>query len=64
MLFQDGSVYDGQWEADKIHGRGVYISTNGDRYEGFFYLGMKEGYGSIFYRNGNSYQGQWKQDQL
>jgi hypothetical protein len=57
MLFRDGSVYDGKWDADKIHGKGIYISSNGDRYEGSFNYGLREGYGSIFYRNGNSFQG-------
>lgn len=64
MLYTDGSVYDGQWIADKIHGKGIFISSNGDRYEGNFNFGLREGFGSMFYRNGNTYQGQWKNDQL
>ena len=25
---------------------------------------MKEGFGAMYYRSGNTYQGQWKNDQL
>jgi hypothetical protein len=64
MLFPDGSVYDGQWENDKMHGRGIFISSNRDKYEGTFVYGLKEGHGIMQYINGNVYNGQWKNDTL
>ena len=47
-----------------MHGRGIFISCNGDRFEGSFNYGLKEGTGVIIYKNGNTYSGQWKNDTL
>ena len=33
MEYSDGAIYDGIWVDDKIAGRGICISANGDRYE-------------------------------
>jgi hypothetical protein len=64
MLFPDGSFYDGQWEGDKMHGQGVFISCTRDRYEGNFSYGLKSGHGTMRYYNGNIYSGQWRNDTL
>ena len=64
MLFPDGSIYEGQWQYDRIHGQGIYISCNGDRYDGNFNCGLKEGHGTMKYKSGNTYRGQWRNDTL
>lgn len=38
--FADGSVYEGQWLKDVMHGRGKFIWPNGDIYEGEFEDGV------------------------
>ena len=32
--FQDGSYFEGEFLNDFITGKGVYLASNGDRYEG------------------------------
>lgn len=48
---------------------GIYDSNNGDKYEGDFKNGVKEGNGTFFpliilgimnYMNGDKYEGEWK----
>lgn len=30
--YSDGSMYDGQWVAGKMHGKGVFVYPSGNRY--------------------------------
>ncbi len=41
------------------HGKGTYIFSNGDRYEGEWVNDMKHGKGTFYYGNGELYIGQW-----
>jgi hypothetical protein len=34
IKFAGGGSYEGQFEADKIHGKGTYTFANGDIYQG------------------------------
>lgn len=34
MWFQKGDIYFGDWEKDFMNGYGVYVHSNGERYEG------------------------------
>lgn len=43
-----------------MHGDGVYIFSNGERYEGWFKMGIRDGYGKYTFYNGNYYEGDWK----
>lgn len=45
---------------DCDNGHGVYKSSNGDRYEGLFRDGKREGAGIINYGNGNRYEGDFR----
>ena len=45
--FADGSSYDGEWAANKMHGRGKYIDSMGGISEGDFFNGA--------YSTGSSY---------
>lgn len=44
-----------------MHGFGVYLWKNGDRYEGNYQNGVKEGIGKYFYASGPVYEGAWAQ---
>ena len=61
--------YDGQWQEDLQHGRGIFIlrTRKGDgvtqviyEYEGEFVEGVPEGDGTVRHQEGWSYIGQWK----
>lgn len=45
-----------------MHGRGVYVFPNGNRYEGEWVNDMKAGYGVLYYVNGERYEGYWRDD--
>ena len=38
--------------------------NNGDKYEGFWKHGKKEGKGIYYYNNGDKYEGVWKNNKL
>ncbi|KAH3731703.1 hypothetical protein Pelo_17464 [Pelomyxa schiedti] len=59
------TVYEGEWEEHKWHGRGTWHSPDGtgDMYHGQFDHGKRSGYGSILFGcTGGSYVGGWKDD--
>jgi len=33
-MFNDGDIYEGEWENDKANGYGIYLNKEGDIYEG------------------------------
>lgn len=56
MTYADGSVYEGEFHAEKRHGTGVLLLSNivftlenGDRYEGMWFDDLKEGPGKYVY---------------
>ncbi|KAH3723373.1 hypothetical protein Pelo_17924 [Pelomyxa schiedti] len=59
------TVYEGEWDRDKWHGVGTWVSPDGsgDIYHGQFDHGKKCGTGSILFgAGGGSYVGEWKAD--
>lgn len=32
----DGSYYDGEWDSDRMHGRGVYVKGDGQKFECYY----------------------------
>ncbi|CAF1105620.1 unnamed protein product [Adineta ricciae] len=55
----DGMVYKGYEAESRATGKGVWICSNGDRYEGNFERGRMQKFG-IFYRSGGYvYEGNW-----
>jgi len=61
-IFKSGSVYDGGFKNEILHGSGTYKYKEGDLYIGKFINGLKEGQGSYFWKNGNKFIGLWKND--
>lgn len=49
VTYPNGAVYDGEWQNQKRHGRGILIDANGDRYEGTFENGVPHGEGKRVY---------------
>ena len=49
-----GDSYDGETENNVPHGKGILTSENGDKYEGYFVRGEKNGGGRLTTREGNS----------
>ncbi|KAH3762786.1 radial spoke head protein [Pelomyxa schiedti] len=61
------TVYEGEWDRDKWHGRGTWRSPDGsgDLYHGKFENGKRSGNGSmLFGGDGGSYVGEWKNDKF
>ncbi|KAF0699938.1 Aste57867_9531 [Aphanomyces stellatus] len=56
--------YDGDWLDDKQHGYGVHVwkaqEKRGNRYEGEFAHGVRDGFGIFYYANGARYEGHWE----
>lgn len=44
---------------DCLNGYGVFLSRSGERYEGNWKQGSREGRGICYYANGDKYEGQW-----
>lgn len=60
IVFDDGSVYTGQFSEGVPHGDGECKFINGDLYKGAWSKGRPEGQGHYTYANGISLNGMWK----
>lgn len=47
FIFADGATYEGFVESGKRHGHGVYVSTDGSRYEGAWQADVMQGPGTV-----------------
>ena len=55
-------VYDGEWKHGQFDGEGTcYYGELGckHKYVGHFEKGLREGHGTMYYPNGNVYEGEW-----
>jgi len=57
-----GDVFDGQWKADTMNGKGKMTYADGDVYDGDFVNGLFHGYGVYTYKSGDRYEGNWAND--
>ena len=60
--YNDGSIYKGFFENDKINGRGRLILINSYIYEGDFEDGLFNGFGKLYTLYNLKYEGNWKND--
>lgn len=60
--FVDGCFYEGQWRANRTHGKGRMIYETGAVYVGDFAFGARHGMGRLTYDNGDMYEGSWVED--
>ena len=68
LRFSNYDMYDGDWEAGKMHGKGKYKFYDPCKdeyasvYEGDFNHGVREGKGKMKYSNYDVYVGTWQND--
>ncbi|XP_073025697.1 phosphatidylinositol 4-phosphate 5-kinase 1-like [Primulina eburnea] len=58
--WSDGTVYEGDWEAGKMTGKGNIIWLSQAKYEGEFSGGYFHGFGTYIGSDGSVYKGSWK----
>ena len=63
MEYDNGRVYEGQWENDLRCGNGYEVYANGNNYLGEFKEGKANGKGVYYWANGEFYDGEWSQGQ-
>lgn len=59
----DESYYEGEWNENRIHGAGIYLSTDCRCYEGQWHTSMMHGCGRYSWSDGRCYAGQYRMDQ-
>jgi len=59
-----GSVYEGEFREDRMHGRGTFSWPNGVKYVGEFSEGEKSGRGKETHSDGHVIEGEWKRGRL
>lgn len=63
--YEDGTRFYGRFSGTTpMDGRGTMIYSNGDRYDGEFRGGKRNGCGTFTFTNGRSYVGQFRDDQF
>ena len=68
MTFSNRDIYEGDWDAGKMHGVGRFKFWNKEKgrythsYKGQFNHGVREGKGQMEYSNHDVYQGTWQND--
>lgn len=63
--WSDGRKYEGEWAANKMHGKGTFTWADGRKYEGEYIEDKKQGHGVFVWPDGRKYDGSWsngKQD--
>lgn len=61
--YLNGRKYEGEWDADKIHGFGTMYNAKGKvDYEGEWTQGQHHGIGNLFFANGERYEGEFEED--
>jgi len=64
FIFNDGTIYGGEFSGDKINGKGEIVWGNGDFYEGEFKDGKRTGFGKYKWSNGDIYEGEFIEGNL
>ena len=60
VKFENGNVYEGNFENDALHGYGKKTWANGVVYEGNWENNLMHGYGKITWYNGDVYEGNFE----
>jgi hypothetical protein len=64
VYVDNGTVYDGQWQDDAMHGEGSITFDTGASYTGSFLNNQFIGSGVYRWPNGSSYEGYWRSNQM
>ena len=63
--YADGHAsYQGEWNSDKMHGKGIYIAASGATYDGEFFQNQFQGTGTYRWPDGAEYRGIWRQNKM
>ena len=63
LVWQNGDVYEGEFELGNRHGSGSYRWSDGRQYTGDFVQNVREGQGRLLYKNSDFYEGGFYQGQ-
>ena len=58
--WSDGTVFEGNWEGEKMTGKGLIVWSSGAQYEGEISGGYLDGYGTLTTSAGCIYRGGWR----
>ena len=62
--FANGDVYKGDFDENgRFSGMGVYTWKNGEKYDGHWHQGYRNGNGTMYYKNGTSKYCYWHKNQ-
>eukprot|EP00457_Paulinella_chromatophora_P003498 gb/GEZN01003506.1/.p1 GENE.gb/GEZN01003506.1/~~gb/GEZN01003506.1/.p1 ORF type:complete len:481 (+),score=33.10 gb/GEZN01003506.1/:58-1500(+) len=66
LKYPDRSSYSGEvCSKTKLrHGRGIFLSVRGDRFEGFWQRDRRHGKGCYAWKSGEKYTGEWKKGRM
>lgn len=69
QTYDNGDKYEGEWFDNKKHGYGTYWVKNEKKklvrsYTGQFLADHKNGKGTMYFSNGDRYDGYWEEDQM
>ncbi len=54
MIYSNGNRYDGEWQADKKHGKGIFtFSSLGDSFYGEWVRNEEQGVGIYTFKDGS-----------
>ena len=62
MSFPDGSIFEGDFNMNEIHGHGVYLYADRRKYNGELVNGMMHGRGHLINPDGTQYIGEFQLD--
>ena len=60
ILYDNISAYEGEWDCNLKHGKGVEVTAGGAMYEGEYKNGKPDGEGIFIWPHGETYEGQWQ----
>lgn len=63
-FYPSGAKYSGQFRNGKIHGKGVLVFSNGNRYQGDWVDWYRQGQGELRYANGDVYTGSFRKSKF
>jgi hypothetical protein len=62
IIYEEGHIYEGTYEKNVKHGKGMITYKNGDKYIGDFSHNRVEGKGKYIYANGDTFEGEFRND--
>ena len=60
LIYDNGRVYEGEWQDDRRNGRGYELFSNYSNYIGQYLNNKSHGKGIFTWPNGEQYDGEWQ----